>query len=455
MPPQNPRSRIAGSLGASVFSNCVTILTQLFVIPVFLKYWDKETFGEWLVVSTVPAFLALADAGFGTFGGNLLAKAGLQQKNGTYLRLFSTVYFTSVGVSLLLIIISVLGILTLPILTILHLRLLSRHAASASLVLLSVSAGCAMLNQFFIGLYRALNRFARGTYALNLVRLAQFLFTCSLAPFTKDITLLSLAIAGTQLFATLGIQIDLYRLNALNRPSLNRIRPALAVYIFKRSFSLLLFPVGNTLLFPTMSLLVNAILGPASLVTFNALRTLTRTGTQFVGILHAALAPEITGLLFRKDSIRAQRLYFVMMLTTLASVSLLVCVIFFAGPWVLRVWTKNSVHSDSPQLLLFALPSAISGIWMGVALLLRMLNHYAVIAWSYLFAATTALALGYVLCPRFGISGAVLGMILADALQLCSVIYVLRTLNLFQERGTSNVNPLWSRMRILTTLITG
>ena len=64
------RSRIVHSLYATGFGQGVNVLIQLAGVPLFLHFWGVERYGEWLILSTIPAYLWMSDFGFASVAAN-------------------------------------------------------------------------------------------------------------------------------------------------------------------------------------------------------------------------------------------------------------------------------------------------------------------------------------------------------------------------------------------------
>src|SRR5690606_26689776 len=62
--------RLSTGLAAQTYSQAVTIGTQLLSVPVLISAWGVEQYGVWLLISAIPAYLALADLGFAQVGGS-------------------------------------------------------------------------------------------------------------------------------------------------------------------------------------------------------------------------------------------------------------------------------------------------------------------------------------------------------------------------------------------------
>src|SRR6202167_2584301 len=68
-----PGSRVASGVAAHLYSQVITVVTQLASVPIFLQRWNADTYGQWLAISAVPVYLTIADVGILTAAGNLMS----------------------------------------------------------------------------------------------------------------------------------------------------------------------------------------------------------------------------------------------------------------------------------------------------------------------------------------------------------------------------------------------
>lgn len=54
------------------YSKIVVAVMQLAMVPILATAWGLEVYGQWLLLTTIPIFLAASDFGFGTAAGNRL-----------------------------------------------------------------------------------------------------------------------------------------------------------------------------------------------------------------------------------------------------------------------------------------------------------------------------------------------------------------------------------------------
>ncbi len=66
------RTRILKSLAASALGPVVTSAFQIITVPLYLHSWGTRLYGEWIILSAVPVYLALTDFGFATVAANTM-----------------------------------------------------------------------------------------------------------------------------------------------------------------------------------------------------------------------------------------------------------------------------------------------------------------------------------------------------------------------------------------------
>ena len=57
------------------FNHGINILTHLVFVPLFLTFWNLETYADWIFISTIPAILSIGNFGLTAYGSNLIVIA--------------------------------------------------------------------------------------------------------------------------------------------------------------------------------------------------------------------------------------------------------------------------------------------------------------------------------------------------------------------------------------------
>ena len=53
--------RLRSGMLASGFGFSVNLVSQVALVPILLFFWGQELFGEWVILSAVPAYLSLSN----------------------------------------------------------------------------------------------------------------------------------------------------------------------------------------------------------------------------------------------------------------------------------------------------------------------------------------------------------------------------------------------------------
>lgn len=95
---------------SAIFNNSVNIIIQLVMIPIFISTWGKNNYGEWLILTTIPAYLTVSDLGVNvtttTEICSLVAQNKYEQAKSLYQSAFSFFTFLSIVFILLYLLIT-------------------------------------------------------------------------------------------------------------------------------------------------------------------------------------------------------------------------------------------------------------------------------------------------------------------------------------------------------------
>ena len=80
----------------------VIMLVQLALIPILANCWDIETYGRWVMASTIPALLSFADLGFATAAGTSIAMQLEQGDKGGAARTYRNAFGVGNAIALVL-----------------------------------------------------------------------------------------------------------------------------------------------------------------------------------------------------------------------------------------------------------------------------------------------------------------------------------------------------------------
>lgn len=410
--------RLVFGLGANAFGQIVSIVIQLFSLPFFLLFWQASTFGTWILLSAVPAYLSMADLGMVSVAGNrmtmALGRGDVREANVIYQ---SALLFMTAICGALAVITTPLAFLW-PAQGLLTPDMRAALAALLCLVLVSLWSGVSE------AVFRATGRFAIGTTLGHLARFMEWVgFMVGLVAF-RDFAgvavcgLLARSLsAGAMMYLAQrdGRGLELGFQHASQRELRNMIAPAV---------SFMAFPLANALSFQGVTLLVGALAGTSAVALFTVYRTVARVAVQLTSTFSIALWPEFSRL-FGQGAMGALRTLFRRSALFGASASIVFSmVLYLASPWLLQIWTHGRIAFDSTLMAWLLAYAAVGGVWHVPRVLLMATNqHIGLSGWS-LGAGILCVALSWILGTIWNLNGIGAAMLFSEAFNagICIVL---------------------------------
>ena len=285
--------RIARGLAANIGGMGVTLVIQLVSVPVLLAAWGVPTYGEWLVLSAVPTYVALSDLSFSSVAGNSMVMLVAQGKRTDAVtlgrRLWSIVtVMTGIAVLAAVAIALVFGGAfgsgaAIP-------------ASEAQIVLVALFLQVAVGNQYGVldAWYRAGGRYPLSAALRHLGRLLEFgalmgAVLLGARPSTAAIAFLAGSVAGFGVSWVVLRRAVPWSTFRPERPHLQTFRELLAPGV-----AFMAFPIGNALSLQGFTIVIGATLGAAAVVVFSTTRTITRVALQAMGSINNSIWPELS-----------------------------------------------------------------------------------------------------------------------------------------------------------------
>ena len=428
-------SRVVAALGAGAFGQAVNILIQLASLPLFLYKWDPATYGVWLVLSAIPAYLTMADLGMVATSGNRMTMALAQGDGAQATRIFqSTLRFMVLvcGSALLL---AVAFIAWAPIETLQGLDHRLALMALVSTVILAMFSGLCD------AIFRATGRYAQGLMLGNLTRLFEWAgsmvglflvgsFTAVavgalLARLAGLIVMVGLSRRSSQGVSWGMAQGDWHEVRAMAKPAL----------------SFMAFPLANALSFQGVTLLVAKLFGPTEVALFNTYRTIARVAVQVTGIFSHSLWAEFSRSFGHGGAAGAGQLYRRSNLIGIASSLLLCGALYLASPLLLKVWTHGAIEFKPELMMILLVYACVGSLWHVPRVFLLSTNqHIGIAQWS-LATAVLCVVLAYALGQVFGMNGVAGAMLVSEACIAVACLMAVRVVLLPKNQTMVSGDP--------------
>jgi O-antigen/teichoic acid export membrane protein len=415
--------RIGRGLAVNIGGMGVTLIIQLVSVPLFLTVWGVPTYGEWLVLSAVPTYVALSDLSFSSVAGNLMVMLVAQGRRADAItlgrRLWSIVtVMTGIAILGAVVIALVFG------------RSFGNGAAipasEAQVVLVALFLQVAVGNQYGVldAWYRAGGRYPTSAALRQLGRLLEFgalmgAVLLGAGPGTAAIAFLAGSVAGFLVSWMVLRRTIPWSTFRPERPHLQTFRELLTP-----GLAFVAFPIGQALSLQGFTIVIGATLGTVAVVVFSTTRTVTRVALQAMGSINLAIWPELSRSVGSGRLVEARAILRRSVQLALASSLSLVLGLALFGVAIIRWWTHGLV--DPPVLLLFILLLVIvaNSTWYTLSSVLGATNRHKRLAVVYLSGTTVALLAAFPLSSAFGLEGAAMALL---AIDVAMVAYVFHT----------------------------
>lgn len=402
--------RIISGFGANAFGQAVNIVIQFFSLPLFLLYWDTSTYGSWLILSAIPAYLSMADVGMVAVSANRMTMALGRSDAAEANRIFQSAQLFMIivcaSLAILVMPLALWGPLPWPV-------SLDERGALAALF-------CRVLLGLFGGLseaaFRATGRYPVGVILDNLFRLIEWAASIlGLAIFGSfsGVAILSLLarVIGTGVGVLLSQRGDHLLHWGTGQASKVEIRKMIrpAVYFMA-------FPVANALSFQGVTLVVGALLGPTAVAIFNTYRTIARVAVQLTGMFSHALWPEFARLFGQGGPKAIISLFRQSALLGAVQALGMSVLLYFVSPWLLQIWTHGRIEFLRPLMIWMLAYAAVGGVWHVPRILLLSTNqHVGLAGWSVAGGALS-IVLAWALGVLWQLDGIGVAMLVSEAL---------------------------------------
>ena len=405
---------IRNNLGANALTVIINIGFQLVSIPIFLKYFGVQMYGEWLVLTAITAYFSMTDIGLNTVTANEFSIAYAQNDYKKCNKLFNNnlIFINIIFGFVFLALLILFPFINLT--SLFNFKIISESTSETVLFLLIFQVFIGMTSNLFDSVYRATNRNARGVMINNLIRLAEniILITSLLLKLPLELMVVFFIIPkilgliikyfNTKKYYELKISIkyfDSFELKKITIPAL----------------SFLSFPIGNSIILQGFTLLVSFTLGSVAVVVFNTTRTLVNFVKVGLGLINNSVWPELSLAYGRTDFVTMKNIHrYSVSASFYLSLTIAIFLLLF-GKTIYVFWTGGEIEFNSILFFSFLLTLITNTIWFTSSVVLASTNNHQKFSIYYLIATSLSIVAGYFIVVIFNnISFLPLSLLLID-----------------------------------------
>jgi O-antigen/teichoic acid export membrane protein len=399
-------------------------IIQLVQVPVFLYFWDKTLYGEWLIIIAIPSYLTFSSIGFGSVAGNEMTMLMARGEQESALRIFQSCWWFIVGICSLVVIALGAGLYFLPLAHWLQLRVITPDDAKWVIFYLGCATLFGQLEQLVQSAYTCIGRYPYGTFIKSCLSLAAFAVMMVPVVLGHGARATALAFAIANAVGTVVLCIMARHDIPWLRYGWSHARFAEVRRLAGPAVAFMGFPIGNALNLQGTLLAVGYALGPDDVVNFGTARTVSRVALQMVQMVNSTFWPELS-LSYGAGKLELVRaLHRRACQAALVIAAVLIVVMMTVGPWFLTHWTAHKVPPSSRLLFLLLLSVLFYSLWSTSSTLIAAINQHRRLAAYYIVATGVTLGVTYVMAREYGLLGAAGSLILSE---LIMDTYVLPT----------------------------
>jgi O-antigen/teichoic acid export membrane protein len=402
------------------FSTLLSIGFQLLSVPICLKYWGKETYGNWLALFAAFLLVRSLETGFVSYVGNKLNALYHRDQNALREHLASSIAGIAV-IGTLQLSIAVAAIFSERIVLWVGVASgpASDHRSTVALLILIVTW---VLSGSYLGIVHRLLIPTRMMYqaawwAMGF-QVSQFAGIILAAMLKLDMLQTSLLFALVQSLIYLASAIYVRQQLPAFYPWWRGALPRTGIHDLGRSMFLTasnLIQQGST---NGTVILVAALSGPAVVPVFTTVRTLANLWTNVTNVLTAPLLPDVVRYHATGEGqkiVTISEAYWVLVGT---AVNLGVLITYPLIRPMYRYWTAHAVALDKSLLCLLLASVVVMNVGGLVTLYLNGINSLRVVLAASVVRGILSLAVGGFLFSYFGLAGFGMGILGGELLAL-------------------------------------
>jgi len=442
--------RVFTSMGAILSGQALTFLGNLLLVPLFLSHWSTTTYGEWMALSAVIAYLNAADLGVNAAAGNKMVAAYARGD----LRTFQSVQGSAIAFYVVLAgavtVLCGVACLTLPIGAWRGIKSISAAAAAWIAWILASRTVWQMPIAQLASVYRSTGNLAATQWIVNGQAVLLIAVTALVVMRGGSVVQVAACSVLPSACAACGAWCLLRCEHRELIPSLRRgtrsefldlIRPSLL-------FGVMILAIAVSVQGPVVA--VSAILGGSAVALLVTTRSLTFLLRQGLGMVTAAVWPELTRLDASGSESALRAGHRLMVIGSVVMSCAFAGALWWEGAEVFQVWTRGRILPDSTLMRAFLASLILQTPWVASAAFTTASNRHRNLAWCWIGASAMNMTGCVLLLGKVGLLAVPLSAMLGES-AMCYHFVVRDTCRALGEQYGRFARRLWPGVLLIAT----
>jgi len=384
--------RLLGGTFANLLDKLALLAVQLIAIPLLSHHWGAEGYGTWLMLMTIPTYVAVSDFGLGTAAGVEITQRVARSDTVGALETFQSAW------GFVLAILAAIALMAGAYTALVIGGVIGGRSDVAIAVLFVTGYAIAAVQMTTLAMvYRATHKFALAMLISACVIVAEGAALVLVVLFGGQLVAAALAMLLVRLVGwgmTYGV---LRHFEPWVRLGVGSAKPATIRRLAHPSLAALSLTLASSISLQGIVLAIGWTAGPSVAAVFGAARFLARIPLQFSGLVVRASIPELTRALAAGDHALVRRLTRLNVASALAPTLPLVPILALFGPLLLAAISGGELSADWWLFALLAATTMLGALWQAAASPLLAANQQALFAYTY--SAFSVLAIMAILIP--------------------------------------------------------
>ena len=371
------------NFSSGAINRVIAILSQVILVPLFISTRGREYYGEWLILSTLPAYLSASDFGINVTVTNAICASVANNNRTEALKLYHGSNNAFIKLTIIGLFFYIISCIIFDWSTIMHTKISTEWEVESSLLFLITSVFCTFFLGSTLSVFRAEGRYDKYQNTLTILQvidiiniiinllLSGTIFSLSISSFILRLFFLwvtILKIKKTYKWFYFGFKNNLSSI----------------IHLLPTSIYYMITTIAQGLILQGTTYIIGSKLGTIELVNFNTTRTLLNSIKSFVGVFYYSFLPNFTIAFAKNNYKEAKRTYLQMMVGSILLASSFAIVLYLFGNEIIKYWTVNKVGIDRIVLLILLLSSFFNTLWNASYSVLNSANCNREIGLSYL-----------------------------------------------------------------------
>jgi O-antigen/teichoic acid export membrane protein len=414
--PSHVWRRLYKNSAALGFAQIVNAAGNLLLVPLFLSYWSKEVYGEWMALSAVVAYYGTADLGMNAASGNALIKAYQRKEWQKYREIQASALLFYIGMACVITALAAATCFLLPVTRWLGIVHIPRTAAVLVMCLLAGRIVWTMPAGQIWNIFRTTGNLSTSQWIANLQMLGVIVATAAVLCRGGGVTTLAAWTWCPLVVCALLAWLLVRRSHEDLLPRLQAASLRGVTVLIKPSLLFALMMVATVIRVNGPVIVVVHALGGAAVAVLVTTRTLANVVGQIPAILCWALWPELTRLDAIGDKAGLQAAHSLLVAAYMAISLTFVGALWFEGQELIEVWTRGRLSVEPWLVRTFLLYILCQAPWMASSMIAGATNRHQKLARCQFLASVAGVGFVVAFLPNFKLVAVPLGLLAGEAL---------------------------------------